>query len=691
MAANRPTTSEYSGLAYYIVEIIFKNFQENRKDLQLKWQQNIDDFNCVLTETLKGGESIGWRSKVVPPSTKIKVLSAYSVVIDMLLQGGKIPFMMAPSPWDNVVLDDLPDEQREIVEESINDATNKIEQQLQDCNGDRELMKSVFCKAIYGESISKRFVHEVVRKGFKKTSLAPEGLRNDGQFERWEPYQKTIKSPGVRFVSLWNIFRDLESDDLQAGVGIIERNMVSAYDLRNKMGQPFWIDSEILEALKEAPEKDGSQTEAVETDSLPPELRNVVHRQKTIQELECHVRVPRVVVEDFEKELAGNEGYNRGFYGEIDRYNDGDEIEIIATVHGKRVTRFIINPDDNRPYYRDIWEIKLDHAESTGIPDNNHQIFIVLTGMVRAFVDNKTLSANVLLAIKERYLPDFDKELIPGKNIPISDDCDDVRKALQQVVIQDVGETLLSAIGMFERYQDEVTMLPKISQGATLEKDKPDTLGEIQILQANAGKYLGGVIKNTDERWTEPVVNDFHQYNMADPDEQKGKGNFTGKALGFSSFQDRVTRLTKIMQGLNLVMSSEALMVESKLRDLLKEIWKALDIDPDQALKSREDKAEEQQAAIERQAQQEAQIKKIQTEQNEIEEQKKNADHGRKLEEIAAKGALEIEKQGEGAEDKLVLQDEKAKDDLVKQQEGFEDDVALLALEPKPKEVEGSK
>ena len=110
-----------------------------------------------------------------------------------------------------------------------------------------------------------------------------------------------------------------------------------------------------------------------------------------------------------------------------------------------------------------------------------------------------------------------------------------------------------------------------------------------------AGKYIGSVVRNIDTGLIEPLVEAFYDFNMNDPNVLLGKGSYVVKALGFTSFQDRVERITKLQQNLQLILSDPDLKAQSKLRWYLEEIAKALDLDPDQALKSPAETAQEQQ------------------------------------------------------------------------------------------------
>lgn len=651
------SASEISSLGYYIRDTLFNAWKKERSDIETEMQTNLDAFNAVITgDFWKQGETEGWRSDTFVQITKMKVLAAYSMVIDILLQGGKMPFTLKPSPWDMVVFEDLPLEQRQQIEDDIDDMKGLIQQQLVDCYADRQLMKCVMSGAIYGETYGKYFVHEVERSGFQKISLAPEGMRDvNPQLVRWEPYRRLVTSPAFEYVSNWSIYRDLETEDLQEGQGVIQRGMMSPYQLRQKMGSPYWIDDAIIRAIAEADQP--SQTQASkDTGTLPPGLRNIRHRFKTMESLEFWGRVPRLVVEQFEDLVhSGQSDAALQVFDFMEFEHDGDEIELMALMADDEVVRYSRNKPNSRPYYRTVWEIALDETSGTGVAKNVRGPQKVCNGAVRAFEDNKKLSANIMAVIKRQFLPDFDGVFTPGKEIEASDECDDARKAFQQIIIQDVGQTLLDLIGINERYADEASQLPKILQGATHDKQKPDTLGEMNILQANAGKYLGGVIKNYDEGLIEPVTTDFYKYNMADPEIKKGKGNFIAKPLGFTSFQNQVVRLHKLMQGLQLVMGSEELMEETKIRQVLEEIWKAFDIDTAQVLKTPEEKRAEAEQRAQMQAEAEAKARQVIREDMALEEEVKDREHQRKIKEIEAKGKVDIDKIEEKFEGDLVL------------------------------------
>ena len=218
----------------------------------------------------------------------------------------------------------------------------------------------------------------------------------------------------------------------------------------------------------------------------------------------------------------------------------------------------------------------------------------IVNGSVRAFEDGKKMSANVILAIKERYLLKTPATITPGMKLLLDESCQDARQAVQSVVIPDVTESLLSLIELGLRFAEEDSMVPRVVQG--LSSEGKETAFEVGKRAEMAGKYMANVVRNFDEYLIEPIVTDFYDWNMGDPMLTRGKGSYTVKALGFTSYQDRVDRIDRLMKFAQIVFSNESFAREARAHEFVKEIATALDCDPDQYLKSEEEKQAEAEA-----------------------------------------------------------------------------------------------
>ena len=594
-----------SGIGDFLIRQ-FENWRQNRAAIEAKWLRNWNNFRSIVVDgdvwKVDEAKPDTWRSRTFVNVTRRTVMTFYSLVIDTLLAGGKVPFMLKPSPWDEMQLEDLDPMARAMVERDIDDAQRMIDQQLQDGQADRALMANTMSLGIYGETYAKRIIHDVIRTSYRPKGLQLPGISDVSRLPaNFTPYEKVAevrKAPRWIYASVWDIFRDLETDDLQAGAGVYHRQLVSPYWLRQRKGRPFYIDAAIDTILNNAQTSGSTKIPEQFQQSLPPGLRNVQYRQNTIRYREYWGRVPRVKAEEFEQHLLSSQGgeipdLTSGINGFTEGYT-GDDVEIMCCIADNEVVRYARSSPEERPFFRAVCQQHIDERDATGPADNVEDIQRAINGIVRAIEDNKKQSANVQMAVKERFIDGDYTSNKPGQRIQITDDCDDVRKAIQPIVIPDQGEQLVSLLAIFEKYLDLDSLIPKIQQG--VEDKHQVTAFEIKEKLSMSGKYLGGAIRNIDEGLIEPIVSAFFDYNMNDPAVTKGKGNYIVKALGFSSFQDRVERINKLQQFLTLCLSDERLAAETKLRWLLEEMAKALDMEPDQAIKTIADKQAEQAA-----------------------------------------------------------------------------------------------
>jgi len=583
------------GLASSVLAIL-SNWEQNRKPLQQKWEKNSQAYRAISSGYWKTKETADWRSNAFLNITKQKVLAAYAIIVDTLLSGGKIPFIITPAPWEDVNLKELDPELLTAVESEIKMMVGLIDQQLLTCNADRELMKNILAAAIYGETWQKDTVGESEYSHYEpELPELPEGVEDMSRIPQelvsWKITKLKRTVPGTIYVSTWDMFYDMENDDIQEGQGIIHRQLVSPFWLRSKKNKRYFFNAAIESVLGNV--RAEMNTGSSGTDSLPPAERDVEFRQNTIEYSEFWGRQPRDVVESFERERAEATG-KKVEPQETEDYERGDDIEVLSCVANGEIVRFTRRPKRRRPFRRCVFEANLDANGGVGVADNAEDMQLMVNGGARAFFDNKNLSGNLVGGIKPEMFEEDVTEIRPGTLFHLSAECDDIKKGLMFADIPDVGESLLSVIHLAQQYADMNTMIPKVQQG--IETKEKLTAFEISQLIEKAGKYLGAVIRNFDEQLIEPMILSFYQYNMNDPEVVRGKGDYLIKATGFLSFQNKVERITKMQQMLTLALTNDVVAKETNIRWYLEELHKALDIDTDKALKSEEQKIKEAEA-----------------------------------------------------------------------------------------------
>jgi len=525
-------------LADYVLKL-FAEASRNRKTLEEKWERNREAFRRITTGQWKVEEGQAWRSQATSGLTKGKVVMAYAQMIDSVLTGGRIPFMMKASPEQQERLNELPPELSESADDQREKMQRKIEEQLLDCHADRNFMKNMFSCALYGETSALGSRRVVVKKRRRPRNLPDieDTSRIPAELVDWESYDEKRIGPTWEYWSVWNVFRDMEVDDLEECAYIFLRVMKSAYWLRSKKGKRYFDDDAIDAAIEEAKDEKGTgSTQETDVSSLPPGLRDVKHRQNTIRYLELRGRVPRNLLEQYEDEIKTkkNSEYKMPSIDFDNVEDDGDEVEVILNIAGTKIVRCIRSTPKERLVFQSKWEDNLDDVGGTGAADNVEDAHRMQTGALRSFEDNTRLSSAFILALKERYLEnpeDFDKGLLKGVlKLLLSEDCEDARQAVQQINIKNIGRTLLEFIALLDKKGDEESLIPKISQGIQVEKDA--TAYELSTQVDKAGKYYGMAIRNQDEGLIEPIITYFYEYNMDDPDLTEGKGDYVAKALG---------------------------------------------------------------------------------------------------------------------------------------------------------------
>jgi hypothetical protein len=600
----------------------YKDWSDNRAMLEDKWTTNRDAFrgeDAVSWQDPDADEhgssgddgsttfpgKTDWHSRHTVRITKQKVMTAFALVVDAVLQGGKIPFLLKLSGELAVNAEDLPQGAAEEIDNQIGDMTQRIQQQLSRSKAERAFAKAVLAGAVYGRAwckftprtfTSRRMVAAPPQPLLDPVTGQPAADPATGQPaqapEQWGIEKAGEVGPAVTFVSGWDIFADLEAEDKRRSAGIIHRQYVSPRELRQMAkDSPGWDAAAVTRALRESARQAPSQGDS--NSEMIPRLRDVSQRKNTVRMLECWVQVPREYVDRFEAQDADT-GMSGGQVQEAEAV--GDDIPCLIVLAAGEIVRFMrLEEDEPWPFYSIPWEEDIDEADTWGVADNLAQTQSVLNSAVRCFEDNKRFSSALILGLKRRLInnPKWDGKIKPGMVLEVGEDARSIADALSSFVVPDVGQSLLTLIEMFRTFADEESMTPKIQAGG---RDNQQTAYEASIRVEKAGKYMGAVVKNYDEYLIAPVVQDFYEWNMLDPAVQTGKGPFDVIPLGFTSFQDRVIRLQAIQQFLGMVLADPELRSMVKLDDALREICKALDLDPDQWLKSLQDiQAEAQQ------------------------------------------------------------------------------------------------
>ena len=605
--------SPSSTLAKYGQKVFDSFAAARKKSLEPRWNESRDNFNSVFKSLWKHEEGKDWRSKVTPGTVRQKVMTAYSMMVDIALQGGKIPLAFKPSP--RMLEQDV--EAALSNQEELDAAKDVIDEQYAKCHADRAYGNNIMYGAMYGITYAKRVREVYETTGFESVEF--EGMEEFGitdmggvpsELLEFEERIFSEEGPGWYAGSNWEIFADPEANyNPRQGQGWFHVRDVSPYFLRTKLGRDYFLDKAIESVLEEGRRRKGEKTGDGDESSLPPYLRDLTDRKKTITYRESFLRIPRKVAEQFERELRVMNGRTRDGLGKYlpweapsaaEHEYTGDDIWVHFVLADRHIIRYVRVDAQDNPMYSAKWEDVVDEPGGRGVADNTKQAHEGIAKVMRAIEDNTNWSENVTGFIKPNMIEGRIKSLYPGQTVVASESAKSASDAFAQIKIENKIDGLLVLLATWEKYADWDSMMAKISQGQIEKSDATAT--EIMTQESKGDKYSGSVIRNYDEGLVEPISTDIFHENMRDPNVTRGRGDFVIQALGFQAFQDRVVRVRMYRTLLELALSNENVFAEFKLRGILDPMVNAMQVDPDSVLKTTAEKQQEAMAIQEQQA-----------------------------------------------------------------------------------------
>lgn len=630
-----------SSLIHYL-ETLYKEYADNRQKLNVKWKKNKDAYDGVVGNDIddnigmgnKGKNKGKWRSKTVLNITRTKVHAGEILVNDVICAGGELPFTLhedkafpdgrkkydlhmpdqneIPPQYEGMTVEQIFEAEKqlsiakigialkngELTEEEAAEAyqltmdavlpprpktsaelmTDLIKEQLQKCDAMGVVQKAVRSAAIYGEGVGKIFCKNYNRRGFVE--------QEDGS---WMLSNETIRNVGLKNISVFDFFTELENRDIQTNAGIFERSYMSRSEIVNEFN-PDENDKVIRYAINKIANgsklSDGEYAVAgsATKDDDAPHLNLIERRRRTVEVMEFWGRVPETMVEDFETEIMFN-GEVPDSILNLPKFESNKYIEIMAVFCEGEIIKFCRAENKLRPYFRIDWEDPVDDIAPKSIADICDTMQQSLNSTLRLYEDNKKLSANVIMGRIKKHLANKndDNELYPGKTIDVDENCDDIRRALQPFIIPDVGESLLNSLAFYRANCNEQSMIPDIAHGVAA--SSKTTAYEISLQNEKAGKYISSIVKNIDRFAIVPIIQFMYEWNMCDPDTSNElKGSYSVRALGYSTYQDKSMRQNRVMQLIQLLMGNEVFANFANIKNLLVEACKAYDIDPEQFL-----------------------------------------------------------------------------------------------------------
>ena len=562
------------------------------------------------------------KSRVFIKVTKTKTLAAYGQIVDVLFANNRFPLSVDPTELPEGVVKDVsfdPKEPEELrgstslstspygfkgdgkdlpkgataktlegmlgpLEDKLKDVENlkaevgktptavtfspalvaaknmekKIHDQLEESGASKHLRSTAFEMALFGTGVMK----------------GPFAV--DKEYPNWDEegeYDPTLKTvPQVSHVSVWNFYPDPDATNMDEAQYVIERHKMSRSQLRALKKRPHFRSEVIESAIAEG---ENYTKESWEDDLSDYAADYGVDRFEVLEYWGmCDIEMLLEQEVDIPKELQKL-----------------DELQVNVWICNGKLIRMVLNPfkPSTIPYMAAPYELNPYSFFGVGIAENMDDTQTLMNGFMRMSVDNAVLSGNLLIEVDETNLvPGQDLSVYPGKVFRRQGGAPG--QAIFGTKFPNVSQENLQLFDKARQLADESTGLPSFSHGQTGVSGVGRTASGISMLMNAASGSIKTVIKNVDDYLLKPLGEGLFRFNMQFDFDRNLKGDLEVKARGTESLMANEVRSQRLMQFLQ-VASNPALAPFAKFQYVIREIAKAMDLDPDKVTNNMDEAA----------------------------------------------------------------------------------------------------
>ena len=434
----------------------------------------------------------------------------------------------------------------------------KIHDQLQESGANKHLRSTAFEMALFGTGV------------MKGPFAVDKEYPNWNEQGEYSPVFKTV--PQVNHVSVWNFYPDPDANNMDEATYVIERHKMSRSQLRSLKRRPHFRDIAIDEAIEEG---ENYTKESWEDDLSDYAPEYGIERYEVLEYWGmCDTEILKEQGVDIPKELR-----------------DFDELQINSWICNGKLLRMVLNPfkPSKIPYMASPYELNPYSFFGVGIAENMDDTQTLMNGLMRMAVDNAVLSGNMLIEVDETNLvPGQDLSVYPGKIFRRQGGAPG--QAIFGTKFPNVSGENLQLFDKARQLADESTGLPSFSYGQTGITGVGRTASGISMLMNAASGSIKTVIKNVDDYLLRPLGEGLFRFNMQFDFNPDIKGDLEVKARGTESLMANEVRSQRLMQFLQ-VASNPALAPFAKFQYVIREIAKALDLDPEKVTNNMNDAA----------------------------------------------------------------------------------------------------
>lgn len=377
--------------------------------------------------------------------------------------------------------------------------------------------------------------------------------------------------PGMTSVDPWRFYPDPNcGEDIHEGDYVLEEDFFTTgkleglKDLKEPGGEPVFLGPAIDKVIAEGPGK--CNVERREVDSRDTKsLFQVWH---------------------FTGQLSRQDMIDLGALGAEELPAEVVHCHAIVTLVNDTVIRAQFNPvtkTGHFPYRVFNWSRRAGFWAGVGVGEQVAVPQKMVNAATRAWMNNAGVSAGVQLVKDPRLLP-MDGSYTIGGGVKMWEAAAeaagvDVRTLLAAIEIPNRGDELKAIVDYAYKTAEELSNIPLITQGQD-GNNTPQTFGQAELQNSNGNTLLRSIADTLDGDVIEPMVGDFYEVLLLDPDvPDDEKGDFQIVARGCSAMVEKAIQEQTLLQVGQMTLNPA---YELSPANWAKTFLRAKRIDPDQ-------------------------------------------------------------------------------------------------------------
>jgi hypothetical protein len=265
---------------------------------------------------------------------------------------------------------------------------------------------------------------------------------------------------------------------------------------------------------------------------------------------------------------------------------------------GTEVIRAVLNPHQlgKRPYHKACWEAMPDAFWGKALPEILADTQAMCNAAARAISNNMAMASGPMVEVHTDRLATGENpqgiwpwRLYQTKSSQYGSNDPAVKFHQPQSNVQ----ALIAVSDRFERHADNESGVPSYSYGDTRQGGAGKTASGLSMLMNNAARGIKMAIAELDEQIVEPSVVELYNHNMQHDPDQSIKGDLQVVARGAVALlvkeQQQVRRNELLQTTANPI--DMQIMGPDGRAELLRENFKAADMDADKLVPSNEERA----------------------------------------------------------------------------------------------------